>query len=68
MRGVIRLENPTTDTAAGRLEGPLEMIHEVMNEPFYAGLLWSSASGAVDRLPCDHARKLLAGGQWPLRR
>ena len=68
MRGVIRLENPNNRmTAAGRLEGPLEISHEVMNEPFYAGtLLVKRLSGAVDRLPVTMPGKLIAGGQWPL--
>jgi len=68
MRGVIRLENPNNRiSTAGRLEGPLELSHEVMNEPFYAGtLLVKRLSGAVDRLPVTMPGKLLAGGQWPL--
>ena len=34
------MENPNNRiVAAGRLEGELELSHEVMNEPFYTGTL-----------------------------
>ena len=47
--------------AAGRLEDSLQLSHEVMNEPFYAGtLLVKRLSGAVDRLPVTIPGKLLA--------
>ena len=56
------MENPNNRiVAAGRLEGSLQMSHEVMNEPFYSGtLLVKRLSGAVDRLPVTIPGKLLA--------
>ncbi|MBQ8507074.1 MAG: single-stranded DNA-binding protein [Clostridia bacterium] len=56
------MENPNNRiVAAGRLEEGLELSHEVMNEPFYAGtLLVKRLSGAVDRLPVTIPGKLLA--------
>ena len=40
----------------------LEVSHEVMNEPFYTGvLLVKRLSGALDRLPVTVPGKLLAG-------
>ena len=55
------MENPNNRiTAAGRLEGELELSHEVMNEPFYTGTLAvKRLSGAVDRLPVTIPGKLL---------
>jgi len=56
------MENPNNRiTAAGRLEGTLELSHEVMNEPFYSGtLVVKRLSGAADRLPITIPGKLLA--------
>jgi len=56
------MENPNNRiVAAGRLEDSLQLSHEVMNEPFYAGtLLVKRLSGAVDRLPVTIPGKLLA--------
>ena len=47
------MENPNNRiVAVGVLDGPLELSHEVMNEPFYTGtLMVKRLSGAVDRLP-----------------
>lgn len=55
------MENPNNRiVAVGRLEGDLELSHEVMNEPFYTGtLLVKRLSGAVDRLPVTIPGKLL---------
>ena len=55
------MENPNNRImAAGRLEGPLELSHEVMNEPFYTGTLAvRRLSGAVDRLPVTIPGKLM---------
>ena len=60
------MENPNNRmVAAGHLEGPLELSHEVMNEPFYAGtLMVKRLSGAVDRLPVTIPGKLLCGEKW----
>jgi len=65
------MENPNNHmSAAGRLEGPLEMSHKVMNEPFYTGtLLVKRLSGTIDRLPVTVPGKLLTaewdeGAQW----
>ena len=71
------MENPNNRIiAVGRLEGGLELSHEVMNEPFYTGtLLVKRLSGAVDRLPVtipgklmgalpgDRSRQLMVTGQ-----
>ena len=56
------MENPNNRiVAAGRLEDSLTLSHEVMNEPFYAGmLLVKRLSGTVDRLPVTIPGKLLA--------
>ena len=56
------MENPNNRIiAAGRLEENLELSHEVMNEPFYTGILQvKRLSGAVDRLPVTIPGKLLA--------
>ncbi len=56
------MENPNNRiVAVGRLEGDLELSHEVMNEPFYTGtLLVKRLSGAVDRLPVTIPGKLLS--------
>ena len=56
------MENPNNRiAAAGRLDGPLELSHEVMNEPFYTGTLAvRRLSGAVDRLPVTIPGKLMA--------
>ena len=56
------MENPNNRiVAVGRLEGDLELSHEVMNEPFYTGpLLVKRLSGAVDRLPVTIPGKLMA--------
>lgn len=58
------MENPNNRiVAVGRLDGPLEISHEVMNEPFYTGtLLVKRLSGAMDRLPITVPGKLMAGG------
>ena len=58
------MENPNNRIiAVGRLEGGLELSHEVMNEPFYtATLLVKRLSGAVDRLPVTLPGKLLTEG------
>ena len=55
------MENPNNRIiAVGRLDGELELSHEVMNEPFYAGtLLVKRLSGAVDRLPVTIPGKLM---------
>ena len=55
------MDNPNNRmVAAGRLEQPLELSHEVMNEPFYSGiLLVKRLSGAVDRLPITVPGKLI---------
>ena len=55
------MENPNNKiVAAGRLEGALELSHEVMNEPFYTGTLAvRRLSGAVDRLPVTIPGKLM---------
>jgi len=46
--------------AAGRLEKPLELSHEVMNETFYSGvLLVKRLSGALDKLPVTLPGKLI---------
>lgn len=51
--------------AAGRLEAPLTVSHEVMNETFYAGvLLVRRLSGAVDRLPITVPGKLIDVDKW----
>ena len=54
------MENPNNRiVAVGRLDGELELSHEVMNEPFYTGtLLVKRLSGAVDRLPVTIPGKL----------
>jgi single-stranded DNA-binding protein len=56
------MENPNNRIiAVGRLEGELELSHEVMNEPFYTGILQvKRLSGAIDRLPVTIPGKLLA--------
>ena len=56
------MENPNNRIiAVGRLDGELELSHEVMNEPFYTGtLLVKRLSGAVDRIPVTIPGKLLA--------
>ena len=62
------MENPNNRmVAAGRLEGIPELSHEVMNEPFYSGvLLVKRLSGVVDKLPITLPGKLLdAGRAWP---
>lgn len=55
------MENPNNRmTAAGRLERPLELSHEVMNESFYAStLLVKRLSGTVDKLPITIPGKLM---------
>ena len=55
------MENPNNRIiAVGRLEGELELSHEVMNEPFYTGtLMVKRLSGAVDRLPVTIPGKLM---------
>ena len=55
------MENPNNRiSAAGRLEAPPELSHEVMHEPFYSGvLLVKRLSGTVDRLPITIPGKLL---------
>ena len=52
--------------AAGYLEKPLELSHEVMNEPFYAGVfLVKRLSGTLDRLPITVPGKLLQSMELP---
>ena len=55
------MENPNNRIiAVGRLDGELELSHEVMNEPFYTGtLLVKRLSGTVDRLPVTIPGKLM---------
>ena len=55
------MENPNNRiSAAGRLEAPPELSHEVMHEPFYSGiLLVKRLSGTIDRLPITIPGKLL---------
>jgi len=55
------MENPNNRiVAVGRLDGELELSHEVMNEPFYTGtLLVKRLSGTVDRLPITIPGKLM---------
>jgi len=55
------MENPNNRiVAVGKLDGMLELSHEVMNEPFYTGtLLVKRLSGAVDRLPVTIPGKLV---------
>ena len=55
------MENPNNRiVAVGRLDGELELSHEVMNEPFYTGtLLVKRLSGTVDRLPVTIPGKLM---------
>ena len=55
------MENPNNRiVAVGRLEGELELSHEVMNEPFYTGtFLVKRLSGTVDRLPVTIPGKLM---------
>lgn len=59
------MENPSNRiVAVGRLEGPLSLSHEVMNEPFFTGtLLVKRLSGALDKLPLTIPGKLMAGGR-----
>lgn len=56
------MENPNNRIiAVGRLDGEMELSHEVMNEPFYTGfLLVRRLSGTVDRLPLTIPGKLMA--------
>ena len=56
------MENPNNRIiAAGKIEGELQLSHEVMNEPFYtATLSVRRLSGAIDRLPITIPGKLLA--------
>lgn len=60
------MENPNNRmAAAGYLESALELSHEVMNEPFYAGtLVVKRLSGATDRLPITVPGKLMTPDQW----
>ena len=62
------MENPNNRmTACGRLESLPELSHEVMNEPFYTGiLLVKRLSGTVDRLPVTLPGKLIAETHLPL--
>ena len=55
------MENPNNRIiATGRLEGELELSHEVMNEPFYTGTLAvKRLSGTIDRLPITIPGKLM---------
>lgn len=55
------MENPNNRiVAVGKLDGNLELSHEVMNEPFYTGTLQvKRLSGAVDRLPVTIPGKLV---------
>jgi len=55
------MENPNNRiVAVGRLDGELELSHEVMNEPFYTGTLAvKRLSGTVDRLPVTIPGKLM---------
>ena len=51
------MDNPNNRmVAAGRLEAPLALSHEVMNEPFYAGtLLVKTAFRRGGQTAGDHA-------------
>lgn len=55
------MENPYNRmVAAGKLEGALELSHEVMGEPFYSSILQvKRLSGAMDKLPVTIPGKLL---------
>ena len=55
------MENPNNRiVAVGRVDGELELSHEVMNEHFYTGtLMVKRLSGAVDRLPITIPGKLM---------
>lgn len=55
------MENPNNRMlAAGQLEAPLTVSHEVMGETFYSGiLLVKRLSGAVDKLPITVPGKLM---------
>lgn len=59
------MENPNNRiVAVGRLDGTLQMSHEVMNEPFFTGtLLVKRLSGALDKLPLTIPGKLMAGNR-----
>ncbi len=53
--------------AAGHLDQPLELSHEVMNERFYSGvLLVKRLSGTMDRLPITVPGKLIENVDWPI--
>lgn len=56
------MDNPNNRImVTGRLEGELELSHEVMNEPFYTGTLAvRRLSGTVDKLPVTIPGKLMA--------
>ncbi len=60
------MENPNNRMlAAGRLEAPLTVSHDVMNETFFSGiLLVKRLSGAVDKLPITVPGKLLDPADW----
>lgn len=56
------MENPNNRiVAVGKLDGDLALSHEVMNEPFYTGILTvKRLSGAADHLPVTIPGKLLS--------
>lgn len=60
------MENPNNRMlAAGLLEAPLTLSHEVMNETFYSGiLLVKRLSGAVDKLPITVPGKLMVPSEF----
>ena len=62
------MENPMNRiTAAGFLAQPPLLSHEVMNEPFYSGILEvKRLSGTIDRLPVTLPGKIMPEGGFPL--
>ncbi|MDL2206950.1 single-stranded DNA-binding protein [Eubacteriales bacterium OttesenSCG-928-N13] len=60
------MENPNNQiVAAGRLESPPTVSHEVMNETFYSSvLLVKRLSGAVDKLPITLPGKVIDVQNW----
>ena len=52
--------------AAGHLEGPLVLSHEVMGERFYSGMFHvKRLSGTMDRIPITVPGKLMDNADWP---
>ena len=59
------MENPNNHMlAAGRLERPLELSHEVMNEPFFRGRAAGEAPFWRDRPDSHHGSGQVAGAGW----